>query len=96
MCLWVPRWRWAPYCFYLLLNNIFFVIPQAEGGSYAGIWGEESIFATLLNNLAYYTEQFKYFFSPWGGNWNFLPLDIKGSHIYFYPAGDDQHVFQEA
>lgn len=73
--------------FYLLLNNVIFHIPQAEGGSYTGIWGAESLDVTLLSNLAYYTEQFKYYFSPWGGAWNFLPLMIKSVVFTFTLVG---------
>jgi len=72
---------------YLLLNSFVFPVPQAEGGSYAGIWGEESLYYTLLFNLAYYTEQFKYFFSPWGGSWNFLPLILKAVVFTFTLLG---------
>lgn len=72
---------------YLLLNNILFAVPQAEGGSYAGIWGEEKLYYTILFNLAYYTEQFKYFFSPWGGSWNFLPLILKAVIFTFTLLG---------
>jgi len=68
---------------YLLLNNMIFAVPQAEGGSYAGIWGEENLYFTILNNLAYYTKQFEYFFSPWGGSWNFMPL-ILGAVIFTF------------
>jgi len=64
---------------YLFLNEIIFSVPQAEGGSYLGIWGQEKLYATILYNLAYYTEQLKYFFSPWGGSWNFLPLMLKAA-----------------
>jgi hypothetical protein len=73
--------------FYLLINNIMFGIPQAEGGSYTGIWGDESLYATVLYNLAYYVEQFKYFFSPWGGSWNFLPLILKAVVFTFTILG---------
>lgn len=73
--------------FYLLLNNLIFHVPQAEGGSYAGIWGKESLYATIVYNLAYYTEQFKYFFSPWGGSWNFLPLMLKSVIFTFTLIG---------
>ncbi len=72
---------------YLLLNNSIFPVPQAEGGSYAGIWGEEKLYATVLYNLAYYTEQFKFFFSPWGGSWNFLPLILKAAIFTFTLLG---------
>ena len=72
---------------YLLLNNVIFAVPQAEGGSYTGIWGEEKLYATVLYNLAYYTEQFKYFFSPWGGSWNFLPLILKAAIFTFTLLG---------
>ena len=68
---------------YLLLNNVIFSVPQAEGGSYAGIWGEENLYTTIVYNLAYYTDQFRYFFSPWGGSWNFLPL-MLGSVIFTF------------
>jgi hypothetical protein len=69
--------------FYLLLNELIFNIPQAEGGSYAGIWGEENLYTTVVLNLAYYTDHFQYFFAPWGGLWNFLPL-ILGSVIFTF------------
>ena len=72
---------------YLLLNNMLFAVPQAEGGSYIGIWGEESFYSTLLLNLAYYTEQFQYFFSPWGGSWNFLALILKAVIFTFTLLG---------
>ncbi len=79
---------------YLLLNTIVFPIPQAEGGSYVGIWGEESLYYTLLANLAYYTEQFKYFFSPWGGSWNFLPLILKAIVFTFTLLGMIRSFFK--
>ncbi|MEN8224152.1 MAG: hypothetical protein ABFS05_02230 [Bacteroidota bacterium] len=75
------------FLFYLLFNNIIFNIPQAEGGSYAGIWGHETLYTTIVYNLAYYTEQFKYFFSPWGGSWNFLPLVLKALIFTFTLLG---------
>ncbi len=79
---------------YLVLNNWVFAVPQAEGGSYTGIWGEESLYATVLANLAYYTEQFKYFFSPWGGSWNFLPLMLKAVIFSFTLLGMIRHFFR--
>ncbi len=79
---------------YLLLNNLIFAVPQAEGGSYAGIWGHEKLTATLLNNLAYYTEQFKFFFSPWGGSWNFLPLILKAVIFTFTLLGMMKSFFR--
>ena len=80
--------------FYLLLNNIIFVVPQTEGGSYTGIWGHEKLYATVLYNLAYYTEQFKYFFSPWGGSWNFLPLMLKAVIFTFVLLGMMKSFFK--
>jgi hypothetical protein len=79
---------------YLLLNNVIFPIPQAEGGSYSGIWGEESLYATILANMAYYTEQFKYFFSPWGASWNFLPLILKAAIFTFTLLGMIRSFFR--
>lgn len=79
---------------YMLLNNMVFPVPQAEGGSYAGIWGEEPLYATVLYNLAYYTEQFKYFFSPWGGSWNFLPLMLKAAIFTFTMLGMIRSFFR--
>jgi len=79
---------------YLLLNNLIFAVPQAEGGSYAGIWGEENLYTTVLNNLAYYTEQFKYFFAPWGGTWNFLPLILKAAIFTFTLLGMIRSFFK--
>lgn len=70
---------------YLLLNNLIFAVPWAESGT--NIRGEEKLYATVLYNLAYYTEQFKYFFSPWGGSWNFLPLMIKAAIFTFTVLG---------
>lgn len=81
--------------FYLLLNNIIFAVPQAEGGSYAGIWGHEKLYATVLYNLAYYTEQFKFFFSPWGGSWNFLPLILKAVIFTFTLLGMIKSFFKK-
>jgi len=73
---------------YLLLNRLVFAVPQADGGSYTGIWdGDEKLYATVLYNLAYYTEQFKFFFSPWGGSWNFLPLMLKAAIFTFTLLG---------
>jgi hypothetical protein len=72
---------------YLVLSNLIFVVPQAEGGSYIGIWGGERIYETILNNLAYYVEQFKYFFSAWGGLWNFLPFSLKAVIFTFTIIG---------
>ncbi len=80
--------------FYLLFNNLLFAVPQAEGGSYAGIWGEEKLYATILYNLAYYTEQFKFFFSPWGGSWNFLPLILKAGIFTFTVLGMIRSFFK--
>ncbi len=79
---------------YLLLNSVIFPVPQASGGSYAGIWGEEPLYATVLYNLAYYTEQFKYFFSPWGGSWNFLPLILKAAIFTFTLLGMIRSFFK--
>jgi hypothetical protein len=79
---------------YLLLNNLIFNVPQAEGGSYFGIWGEETIYATVVYNLAYYVEQFKYFFSPWGGSWNFLPLMLKAAILTFTILGLIKAIFR--
>ncbi|HSG67059.1 MAG TPA: hypothetical protein VK994_00035, partial [Bacteroidales bacterium] len=72
---------------YYLLNRIIFIVPQAEGGSYAGIWGQEAMNVTILANLAYYIEQLKYFFGPWGGSWNFLPLALKAIIFTFIIIG---------
>jgi len=79
---------------YLLLNRLVFNVPQAEGGSYIGVWGEEGLYYTLLFNLAYYTEQFKYFFAPWGGNWNFLPLILKSVIFTFTLLGVIRSFFK--
>ena len=79
---------------YMLLNNLIFAVPQAEGGSYFCIWGEEGLYYTIVNNLAYYTEQFKYFFSPWGGNWNFLPLALKAVIFTFALLGMIRSFFR--
>jgi 4-amino-4-deoxy-L-arabinose transferase-like glycosyltransferase len=73
---------------HFILNRLVFAVPQADGGSYTGIWeGDEALYATVLYNLAYYTEQFKYFFSPWGGSWNFLPLMLKAAIFTFTLLG---------
>jgi hypothetical protein len=72
---------------YLLLSSIVFSVPQAEGGSYFGIWGGERFYETILNNLAYYVEQFKYFWSAWGGLWNFLPFSLKAVIFTFTILG---------
>ena len=79
---------------YLLLNKLIFAVPQAEGSSYAGIWGHEKLYATLLLNLAYYAEQFKFFFSPWGGSWNFLPLILKAVIFTFTLLGMIKSFFR--
>ncbi len=72
---------------FFLLNNLIFSIPQAESGSYIDIWGEARPGKTFLLNLAYYVEQFKVFFSPWSGDWNFLPNILKAFVLTFTILG---------
>ena len=77
----------ASILIFWLLNNLFFTVPQAKNGSYSDIWANGELFSTVLYNLGYYTEQFKYFFSPWGGDWNFLQLILKAIIFTFTIVG---------
>jgi hypothetical protein len=79
---------------YLLLNNIIFPIPQSVGGDYAGLWGHEKLYATVLYNLEYYALQFMVFFGPWGGSWNFLPTILKGIILTFTLLGMIKSFFK--
>lgn len=79
---------------FLLLNNIIFAIPQTESGSYIDIWAGEKPIDSLLINMAYYVEQFKLFFSPWSGDWNFLP-NILNAFVFTFTLLGMIKVFTE-
>ncbi len=72
---------------FFMLNNFIFSVPQAESGSYVDIWEGASFGKTFILNLAYYVEQFKVFFSPWSGDWNFLPSILKSFILTFTILG---------